>query len=605
MGYAEAKGAIATATHGPRIVPRQGGRVLADALRALGVTHVFQVAGESFLALLDGLYENRAAIRTITCRFEGAAVNMAEAYGKLTGRPGVAIVTRGPGACHGSVGVHIAQQDSTPLVLFVGQVPRGDMDRDAFQEVDHRRFFGAMAKWVVQIDDAARIPELVAHAFQVAVSGRPGPVVVAIPEDMQMDVVTVADPRPVIVPRALPDPAAMAELRRMLLRAKRPLVILGQGAAWTEQGRQDLARWIVANDLPAAVGFRRQSCFDNTLDQYVGDLGNGGDPALFAAAREADLIISVGSRLGEPVTQGYTLFTPPAMGVPFVHVMPDGAELGRVYQADLPILADLNAFAAAAAAMEPVAPAWHGWTKALRANRLAWSTEIPEYDGPLNLAACMRALEAMLPEDAIVTTDAGNFSGWGVRFINYRASQRLIGPCCGSMGYSVPAGIAAKLLHPDRVVISMTGDGSMLMTGQEIATAFHHGVNPVVMVFNNQMYGTIRMHQEREFPGRVSGTALTNPDFARFIEAFGGHGEVVQATEEFVPAMERALAAGKPAVVEIRMNPDQITTRTTLSAIRAAAVKRKPAPKKDPAKSKAASARARALGKGGAAKKAR
>lgn len=605
MGYAEAKGAMATAAHGPRLVPRQGGRVLADALRVLGVTHVFQVAGESFLALLDGLYENRAAIRTITCRFEGAAVNMAEAHGKLTGRPGVAIVTRGPGACHGSIGVHIAQQDSTPLVLFVGQVPRGDMDRDAFQEVDHRRFFSAMAKWVVQIDDAARIPELVAHAFQVAVSGRPGPVVVAIPEDMQTDVVTVADPRPVIVPRALPDPAAMAELRRMLGRARRPLVILGQGAAWTEQGRHDLARWITANDLPAAVGFRRQACFDNTLDQYVGDLGYGGDPALFAAAREADLIISVGSRLGEPLTQGYTLFAPPAMGVPFVHVMPDGAELGRVYQADLPILADLNAFAAAAAAMEPVPPAWHGWTKALRANRLAWSTEIPDYDGPLNLAACMRALEAMLPEDAIVTTDAGNFSGWGVRFINYRATQRLIGPCCGAMGYSVPAGIAAKLLHPDRVVISMTGDGSMLMTGQEIATAFHHGVNPVVLVFNNQMYGTIRMHQEREYPGRVSGTALTNPDFARFIDAFGGHGEVVQATEEFVPAVERAVASGKPAIVEIRMNPDQITTRTTLSAIRAAAAKRKPAPKKDAAKPKAASARARALGKGAAPKKAR
>ncbi len=605
MGYAEAKGAMATAAHGPRLVPRQGGRVLADALRVLGVTHVFQVAGESFLALLDGLYENRAAIRTITCRFEGAAVNMAEAYGKLTGRPGVAIVTRGPGACHGSIGVHIAQQDSTPLVLFVGQVPRGDMDRDAFQEVDHRRFFSAMAKWVVQIDDAARIPELVAHAFQVAVSGRPGPVVVAIPEDMQTDVVTVADPRPVIVPRALPDPAAMAELRRMLGRARRPLVILGQGAAWTEQGRQDLARWITANDLPTAVGFRRQSCVDNTLDQYVGDLGYGGDPALFAAVREADLIISVGSRLGEPVTQGYTLFTPPAMGVPFVHVMPDGAELSRVYRADLPILADLNAFAAAAAAMEPVPPAWHDWTKALRANRLAWSTEIPNYDGPLNLAACMRALESMLPENAIVTTDAGNFSGWGVRFINYRATQRLIGPCCGAMGYSVPAGIAAKLLHPDRVVISMTGDGSMLMTGQEIATAFHHGVNPVVLVFNNQMYGTIRMHQEREYPGRVSGTALTNPDFARFIDAFGGHGEVVQATEEFVPAVERAVASGKPAIVEIRMNPDQITTRTTLSAIRADAARRKPTPKKDTAKPKAASARARALGKGAAPKKAR
>jgi len=605
MGYAEAKGAIAAPPHGARILPRQGGRVLADALRSFGVTHVFQVAGESFLALLDGLYENRAVIRTITCRFEGAAVNMAEAYGKLTGRPGVAVVTRGPGACHGSVGVHIAQQDSTPLVLLVGQVPRSDMDRDAFQEIDHRRVFGAMAKWVVQIDDAARIPELLAHAFQVAVCGRPGPVVVAIPEDMQADVVSVADPRPMAPSRAVPDPAAMAELRRMLARAKRPLVILGQGAAWTDAGRRDLARWITANDLPVAVGFRRQSCFDNTLDQYVGDLGYGGDPALFAAAREADLVISVGSRLGEPVTQGYTLFAAPSMGVPFVHVMPEGAELGRVYHADLPILADLNAFAAAAAAMEPLPPAWHGWTKALRANRLAWSTNVPDYEGPLNLAACMRALEAMLPEDAIITTDAGNFSGWGARFINYRATQRLIGPCCGAMGYSVPAGIAAKLLFPERVVISMTGDGSMLMTGQEIATAFHHGVNPLVMVFNNQMYGTIRMHQERLYPGRVSGTALTNPDFARFIEAFGGHGEVVQATEEFVPAVERAMASGKPAIIELRMNPDQITTRTTLTAIRAAAAKRKPPPKKDAAKPKAASARARTLGKGSASKKGR
>ncbi|MFQ3622085.1 MAG: thiamine pyrophosphate-dependent enzyme, partial [Acetobacteraceae bacterium] len=537
--------------------------MLADALRVQGVTHVFQVAGESFLGLLDGLYENRGAIRTITCRFEGAAVIMAEAHGKLTGRPGVAIVTRGPGACHGSIGVHVAQQDSTPLVLFVGQIPRGDTDRDAFQEVDYRRFFGAMAKWVTQIEDAARIPELVSHAFQVAVSGRPGPVVVAIPEDMQTDLVTVADARPVVAPRALPDPALMAELRRMLLRARKPLLILGGGAAWTDQGRADLRRWIVANDLPAAVGFRRQSCLDNTLDQYLGDLGNGGDPALFAAAKEADLIVSVGSRLGEPVTQGYSLFTPPSIGVPFVHVMPEGAELGRVYQADLPIQADLNAFAAAAAAMEPVPPSWSGWTRALRANRLKWSTEVPDYPGALNLAACMRALEAMLPEDAIVTTDAGNFSGWGVRFINYRASQRLIGPCCGSMGYSVPAGIAAKLLYPERTVISMTGDGSMLMTGQEIATAFHHGVNPLVMVFNNQMYGTIRMHQERDYPGRVSGTALTNPDFAKFIEAYGGHGEVVQATEEFVPAVERALASGRPSLVELRMNPDQITTRTT------------------------------------------
>ncbi len=586
MAHLEAKPADGNRAGGSRSAARTGGRILADALKTQGVTHVFQVAGESFLGLLDGLYENRSAIRTITCRFEGAAVNMAEAHGKLTGRPGVAIVTRGPGACHGSIGIHIAQQDSTPLVLLVGQIPRGDTDRDAFQEVDYRNFFGGMAKWVTQVEDAARIPELIHHAFQVAVSGRPGPVVVAIPEDMQTDTAEVTDGRRHTVPRILPDPAAMAELKRMLGRARRPLVILGQGAHWTAEGRADLAAWLLANDLPAAVGFRRQGILDNTLPVFVGDLGNGGDPALFAKAKEADLILAIGSRMGEPVTQGYSLFAPPRLEAPLVHVMPEGGELGRVYQADLPIQADLNAFAAAARVTVAVEPAWRGWTQELRGNRMKWSGEVPAYEGRLNVAAAMKQLEAMLPEDAIVTTDAGNFSAWGVRFINYGAGQKLIGPCCGAMGYSVPAGIAAKVLFPERTVISMVGDGGFLMNGQEIATAFHHGVNPLVMVFNNQMYGTIRMHQERDYPGRVSGTALTNPDFAKFIEAYGGHGEVVQETEEFRPAVERALASGKPAVVELRMNPDQITTRTTITAMRAAAgLKAKPA--KTPAAKKA------------------
>jgi acetolactate synthase-1/2/3 large subunit len=594
MAHLETKPADAHRAGGGRLSGRSGGRILADALRTQGVTHVFQVAGESFLGLLDGLYENRSAIRTITCRFEGAAVNMAEAHGKLTGRPGVAIVTRGPGACHGSIGIHIAQQDSTPLVLIVGQIPRGDTDRDAFQEVDYRRFFGGMVKWVTQIEDAARIPELIHHGFQVAVSGRPGPVVVAIPEDMQTDTAEVPDGRRHSVPRVLPDPAAMAELKRMLGRARRPLVVLGQGAHWTAEGRADLAAWLVANDLPAAVGFRRQSLLDNTLAQFVGDLGNGGDPALFAKAKEADLVIAIGSRMGEPVTQGYSLFAPPVLDAALVHVMPDGGELGRVYQADLPIQSDLNSFAAAARATVAVEPGWRGWTKELRANRLKWSSEIPAYDGALNLGAAMRELAAMLPEDAIVTTDAGNFSAWGVRFINYGAGQRLIGPCCGAMGYSVPASIAAKLLYPERTVIGMVGDGGFLMNGQEIATAFHHGVNPLIMVFNNQMYGTIRMHQERDYPGRVSGTALTNPDFAKFIEAYGGHGEVVQETAEFRPAVERALAAGRPALVELRMNPDQITTRTTISAMRAAAgIKAKPA-KAEVKAAKPATARGRA-----------
>ncbi len=587
MAHLEAKPADGTRAGASRNAGRTGGRILADALKTQGTTHVFQVAGESFLGLLDGLYENRSAIRTITCRFEGAAVNMAEAHGKLTGRPGVASVTRGPGACHGSIGIHIAQQDSTPLVLLVGQIPRGDTDRDAFQEVDYRRFFGGMAKWVTQIEDAARIPELIHHAFQVAVSGRPGPVVVAIPEDMQTDTAEVTDGRRHVVPRILPDPAAMAELKRLLGRARRPLVVLGQGAHWTAEGRADLAAWLAANELPAAVGFRRQGILDNTLPVFVGDLGNGGDPSLFAKAKEADLVLAIGSRMGEPVPQGYSLFAPPRLDVPLVHVMPDGGELGRVYQADLPIHADLNAFAAAARATISVEPAWRGWTRELRANRLRWSDEVPAYEGRLNVAAAMKQLEAMLPEDAIVTTDAGNFSAWGVRFINYGPRQRLIGPCCGAMGYSVPAGIAAKVLFPERTVISMVGDGGFLMNGQEIATAFHHGVNPLVMVFNNQMYGTIRMHQERDYPGRVSGTALPNPDFARVNEAKGGHGEVVQETEEFRPAVERALASGRPALVELRMNPDQITTRTTISAMRATAgLKAKPIKKPEAAKAK-------------------
>ncbi|WP_135466370.1 thiamine pyrophosphate-dependent enzyme [Crenalkalicoccus roseus] len=545
---------------------RLGGHILADALVAQGVTHAFCVPGESYLDLLDGLYARRNRIQLVTCRFEAGAVHMAEAYGKLTGRPGVAIVTRGPGACHASIGVHVAFQDSTPLVLIVGQIPFEETDRESFQEVDYRRMFAPLAKWVTQIDDAARIPELMAHAFDVAVSGRPGPVVVAISEEMQRSMATVPDIGPPPVLPAHPAPEALPRLMEMLGRARRPLAVLG-GSRWSAEGRAAIHDFLVANDLPVAVSFRRQGLFDGTHSNYVGDLGVGADTTLVAKAKECDLFLAIGTRLGEPVSQGYTLFDM-AGGTPIVHVHPEPSEIGRVYRPALGIVSDLNAFALAAKATRPVErPAWSGWRAELRAAREA-QARVPDYDGPLNLAAALQELERILPPDTIFTTDAGNFATWPTRFMHVSEGQEFLGPTNGAMGYGVPAAIGAKIVHPERTVVCFVGDGGFLMTGQEIATAFHHSVAPIILVFNNQMYGTIRMHQERTYPGRVSGTSLTNPDFARFIESFGGHGEVVERTEDLVPAFRRAEASGRPAVIEVRMNPEQVTNRATIAQLR-------------------------------------
>jgi acetolactate synthase-1/2/3 large subunit len=548
-----------------RLVPRMGGRILADALVSQGIDHVFSVPGESFLDTLDGLYDVRQKLKLVTCRFEAGAVNMAEAYGKLTGRPAAAMVTRGPGACHGAIGVHVAMQDSTPMLLFIGQIPFGDTDRESFQEVDYRRMFGPLAKWVTQIDDAKRIPELVAHAVDVATTGRPGPVVIALSEEMQKDVVQVPDLPRMPVSVAFPDPAAIAKMRAMLAKATKPLAILG-GSCWSEAGRVAIREFLVGSNIPVAVGFRRQQLYDGNLPSSVGDIGVGADPALLAKAKEADLILAIGTRLGDAVSQGYTLFDM-AGAQPIVHVHREASEIGRVFRPALGIQSDLDTFAAAVAT-QPVKGKWGNWTAELRAMREAGRV-VPSYEGPLNLAAAMRALEEQLPDDAILTTDAGNFAGWPTRFLNFGDGQRYIGPTNGAMGYSVPAAVGAKIAFPDRMVVSFVGDGGFLMTGQELATAFHHGVAPIVLVFNNQMYGTIRMHQERAHPGRVSGTALTNPDFARYIEAFGGHGEVVAATEDFAPAFARAVESGKPAVIELRINPDQITTRATIADLRA------------------------------------
>jgi len=554
---------------------RTGGRLLADALVAQGVTHAFCVPGESYLDLLDGLYSVRNRLQLVTCRFEAGAIHMAEAYGKLTGKPGVAIVTRGPGACHAAIGVHVAQQDSTPLVLLVGQIPVEETDRETFQEVDYRRMFSPIAKWVTQIDDEKRIPELMAHAFDVAVTGRAGPVVIAISEEMQKRMANVPDIGPANVLPPHPAPDAVEYMMAMLGVAKRPLALLG-GSRWSDQGKADIRDFLLANDLPVAVGFRRQGIFDGTSENYVGDLGVGADPGLVAHAKDADLIIAIGSRLGETFSQGYTLLDM-AGATPIVHVYPEQSEIGRVYRPALGITADLNAFAAAAKAAAPIKrPTWAGWTRDLRATRMKQAAA-PDYEGPLNLAKALQDLEKALPANTIYTTDAGNFATWPTRFMHVAAGQDFLGPTNGARGYAVPSAIGAKIVHPERTVIGFVGDGGFLMTGQEIATAFHHAVNPVILVFNNQMYGTIRMYQERTYPHRVSGTALTNPDFARFIEAFGGHGEVVEKTEEFVPAVQRALASGKPAIVEIRMNLEQVTNRATIADLRAQSGKAAPA----------------------------
>lgn len=549
---------------------RPGGRVLADALVVQGIDHVFAVPGESYLDVLDGLYAVRDRLKLITCRFEAGAVDMAEAYGKLTGRPAAAMVTRGPGACHGAIGVHIARQDSTPLLLFVGQIPFAETDRESFQEIDYRRMFGPVAKWVTQIDEASRIPETVAHAVDVATRGRPGPVVIALSEEMQRDVVEVPDIGPAEVARPHPDPAALARMQALLGRAQKPLAILG-GSCWSEAGRAAIRRFFQAHDLPVTVAFRRQQLYDGTLANYAGDLGVGSDPALVAKAREADLVLAIGTRLGEPVSQGYSLFEA-AGSTPIVHVHPDAEEIGRVFRPALGIVADLNVFAEAAAKLAPAATPWSDWTRELRSLRLA-ANAVPEYAGTLNLARVLHELQEMLPARAILTTDAGNFAAWPTRFMNFSDGQRFIGPTNGAMGYGVPAAVGAKLAFPDRMVVAFVGDGGFMMTGQEIATAFHHGVAPIVLVFNNQMYGTIRMYQERTYPGRVSGTALTNPDFAKYIEAFGGHGETVAHTEEFAPAFRRAVESGRPAVIELVMNPEQITSRATIADLRASAAK--------------------------------
>lgn len=551
---------------------RTGGQILIDQLRVHGTEIVFCVPGESYLAALDAFHD-APDIKLVVCRQEGGAAMMADAYGKLTGRPGVVFVTRGPGATNASAGIHIAHQDSTPVIMFIGQVGRGMSEREAFQEIDYRRMYGQMTKWTAEIDDPARIPEFVSRAYHTAVNGRPGPVVLALPEDMLRDRAAVGDARRFIEAQAAPRAEDMAQLRARLLAAERPFAIIG-GGGWDAAAIEGFQAFARAFDLPVGASFRCQSHFDSRLDQYAGDVGVGINPKLAERIRSADLILAVGARLGEATTGGYSLIEPPMPAQKLVHVYPDPEELGRVYNAELPILTGMKAFAAAAAALDPPSSTpWAGWRAAARADYLESIAPLP-VPGDVQFAEIVTWLSDTLPDDAIVTTGAGNYAGWVNKYYRFRDYRTLIGPTSGSMGYGVPAAVAAKLVHPERTVVSFAGDGCFMMNGQELATAVQHGADFILIVVNNGMYGTIRAHQERDYPGRVSGTALRNPDFAALARAYGAHGEMVDRTEDFAAAFERARSSGGPALIELRVDPEAISPRTTIAGIRAAALAR-------------------------------
>jgi acetolactate synthase I/II/III large subunit len=545
-----------------------GGQLVVGCLRAHGVEMAFSVAGESYLEVLDALYD-APEIHLVTCRQEGGAAFMAEAYGKLTGKPGVLLVTRGPGACNASIGIHTAFQDSTPMVVLVGQVARHQIDREAFQEVDFRKMYAPLAKWVTQIDMTERVPELLNQAFQVATSGRPGPVVVALPEDMLREEAAIAPIGPYRAVRAHPGAQDLAELRRLLAAAERPMVLVG-GSGWTDAACADIAKFVGVNDLPACCSFRRQDIVDNRLGNYLGDLGTGAAPTLVARVKAADLVLAVGARIGEITSQSYSLLGIPDPGKTLIHIHAAAEELGRVFRPILAIQSGMPEIAAALAALQPIAnPRWATWRKEARAEYEAGLQPSKLTDSPaLDLGKVMIWLRDSLPDDAIVTSDAGNFSGWPNRFLQYRRPGRQLGPTSGAMGYGVPAAVAAKLTHPNRIVVGFVGDGGFLMTGQEIATSLAEGPGPIILLFNNAMYGTIRMHQERRFPGRISGTNLKNPDFVALARAYGAFAASVARTEEFAPAFEEAVAAKRAAIIELQMDPEMITTRTTLSALR-------------------------------------
>ncbi|TKV77107.1 thiamine pyrophosphate-binding protein [Rhizobium sp. AU243] len=545
---------------------RTGGQLIVEALKANGVSRVSCVPGESYLAVLDALYES--GIETVVCRQEGGAAMMADTWGRLTGEPGICMVTRGPGATNASAGLHIARQDSIPMILFIGQVQREAREREAFQEVEYRRAFTEFAKWVGEIDDARRIPEFVTRAFAVATSGRPGPVVLTLPEDMLVEEVEAPEAKPYTPVEAHPGPSQMAAFAKMLGEAKRPVFIIG-GTRWSEESVAGFKVFAENNKLPVGCSFRRQMLFDHFSPSYAGDVGIGINPALAKEIKEADLVVLLGGRLSEMPSSGYTLLDIPYPSQKLVHIYPEAEELGRVYRPDLAICAAPENFVAALSSISlPAKTAWAERTAAMHAAYLNWSTPPQTGPGAVQMGPIMDWIETNVPEDAIFTNGAGNYATWVHRFHRFRRFNTQSAPTSGSMGYGLPAAVAAKHLFPEREVICFAGDGCFMMHGQEFITAVRYGLPIITVLVNNGTYGTIRMHQEREYPGRVSGTDLVNPDFNAFAKAYGGHGETVERTQDFAAAFERARASGKPAIIEVKLDAEAITPTRTLTQIR-------------------------------------
>jgi len=548
---------------------RTGGEILIDALRINGVDTIFGVPGESYLFALDAIVDQGDAMRFITCRQEGGAAYASAAWASATGKPGICFVTRGPGVTNASVGVHTAYQDSTPMLLLIGQIPRGEMEREAFQEIDYRRMLGPLTKWVAQVDDTARLPEFVNRAMRIASTGRPGPVALALPEDMLKEVAEVADLPAAVTTITQPDGPSIHALEELLRGAQRPLVVLG-GSRWSAVGRDALHQFIERNQLPVCTGFRRQSLFDNRHDCYAGNLNGAAFPYLQEYAADADLIIAIGSRLADMTTGRYRLVNAPSPKQKLAHILAAPEELGRVLTPDLAICADLDAFSIAASqAIYIKQPAWATQTGALSRSYRAALNLGPQV-GPVDMGQVMAYLRQKLPGDAIVTNGAGNYADWPNKFYTYRNARTILAPISGSMGYSMPSLVAAKVAFPERIAVGFAGDGDFLMNGQELATAVQYGLNPIMLVINNSSYGTIRMHQERNFPGRVSGTDLHNPDFAAFARSFGANGEVIASTDDFAPAFERALTSDRATVLEIQVGPESFGPDVSLAGIKQA-----------------------------------
>lgn len=540
-------------------------RRLVETLIVNGIDRVFCVPGESYLAVLDALADVTSDIQVIACRHEAGAANMAEAYGKLTGKPGVCMVTRGPGATHASIGVHTAHQDSTPMILFVGQIALTDRGRGAFQEVDYREVFGGLAKWATELESPNRTVEVVERAIATSLQGRMGPVVIALPEDMLLEDGGPAPVRAVTPAKAALDPAFVEQLRQRLAKAERPLLVLG-GSGWSEEAAGAIGDWAERLGLPVSLSFRRKDILSNDRPNYVGDLGLGCNPKLIQRAKDADLIIAIGARLGENPTQGYTLLDRDRTAEVLVHIHPGPEELGRVWPTTMSAAADNSLAALALTAIEP-GRTWHDEARQGHADWRAFSTP-GEVTGAVNLGVCMAHLAEGLPADAIVTNGAGNFAAWLHCFYRHRACRTQLAPTSGAMGYGYPAALAAKSIHPDRDVVCIAGDGDYLMTGQEIATAVQYGINAVVVVIDNGTYGTIRMHQEGHFPGRVVATDLKNPDFVKYAEAFGAFGVRCERTEDFPAALKAAREAGRPALVHLITSAEDIAPGRTLTQLR-------------------------------------